>query len=94
MNVRQKSPTLGLNFLKGNKGPPPVLLCSKPLADVEVFSNVSLLALSREASAHFLQNPENSVFHQNSPTNRQAGKKKIASNDMKRPQQLHNTGPS
>lgn len=80
-------------FLKSNKGPPSLRLCSKPLADVEVFSNVSPLVSSWEASAHFLPNPENCVFLQTSSTYRQEGRgEKGASSDTKRPQQLCDTG--
>lgn len=45
-------------LLKCNKAPPPFSFCPKPLADVEVFSNVSLLVLSWESSTHFLENPK------------------------------------
>lgn len=59
INICQKSPTLSLNFWNVIKRLP-LSLCPKPLADVEVFSNVSLLVLSWEASTHFLENPKNS----------------------------------
>lgn len=59
INICQKSPTLSLNFRNVIKRLP-LSLCPKPLADVEVFSNVSFLVLSWEASTHFLENPKNS----------------------------------
>lgn len=51
-----------------------------------------------EASAHFRKNPENSSSSQLDPItamkDKEEGEKKGASSDMKRPKQLHNTGPS
>lgn len=58
-------PTLSLNFRNAIKCLP-LSLCPKPLADV-VFSNVSLLMLSWEASTHFLENPKNSFSSKLAP---------------------------
>lgn len=83
VNICQKNPTSSLNFVKCNKGTSPFLLCPKPLADVEVFSNVSLLALSWGASAHFLPNLKNSFPWKLAPIttlkDKQGGRKKGAS---------------
>lgn len=100
-----KKPNFEFELLKCNKAPfsclySPLLLslCPKPLADVEVFSNVSLLVLSWEnGSQHsFSRKPQELFLLTTSPTNshERRERKKGASADMKRPKQLHNTGPS
>ena len=104
-----KKPNFEFELLKCNKVPfscPPfhrpllLSLCPKPLADEEVFSNVSLLMLSWEKGSQcsFSRKPRELFLLTTRPNNsheRQGGGgKKGASSDMKRLKQLHNTGPS
>lgn len=71
-----KKPNFEFELLKCNKAPfsclPPLLsLCPKPLADVEVFSNVSLLVLSWENGSQrsFSRKPQELFLLTTSPNN-------------------------
>lgn len=102
-----KKPKFEVELLKCNKAlfflpffPSPLSRCPKPLADVEVFSNVSLLVLSWEnGSQHsFSRKPQELFLLTTSPITamkeKREGNKKGALANMKRPEQLPKTGPS
>lgn len=106
MNLCQKSPTLSLNFWNVIKrlflaflpSPFPSAPNRWQMWRSLVMWAFSCWAGKMEASTHFLEKPQELFLLTTSPNNsheRQAGReKKGASANIKRPKQLHNTGPS